>query len=107
MDDPAPESEAGETPEAAFDRLREHADWPEAKREGVLARVVEQFPPERIRQAVLDRLGDLEGGDGEAMLRLVEAYASPRLLEALADALLAQPDLESSKGLVCSRPIPP
>jgi hypothetical protein len=60
--------------------------------------MVERFPAERLREAVRGRLRLLGGEDGEAILRLVEAYATPELLEELADAIEDQPDLPAERA---------
>jgi len=86
--DPTPDS-----PEAILGALRAHREWGEEVREAQLARLVERFPVDRLREAARDRLGELGGLDGEAVLRLVEAFATPELLVELAGALEAQPDL--------------
>ena len=48
------------------------------------------FPAEQLRGALRPRLRDLGGADGECLLRLVEAQATPELLRELAEALLGQ-----------------
>ncbi len=94
MDDPSP----SDTPEGMLDALRDHREWDEAARDAALARLVERFPVERLRLAVRDRLGRLGGADGEAILRLVEAYATPELIDDLAQALHDQPGLPPERA---------
>jgi len=98
MDEHATAGTAPDSPEATLDALREHREWGEETQEGQLARLVERFPVDRLRAAVRDRLGDLGGADGEAVLRLVEAYATPDLLEELAGALERQPGLPPERA---------
>jgi hypothetical protein len=85
-----------DSPEGMLDALRD--DPSEDARETQLARIVERFPAERLREAVRGRLRMLGGEDGEAILRLVEAYATPELLEELAEALEDQPDLPPERS---------
>ncbi len=116
MDANSPGDEASESPEAILDALRDRREWGEEVRETQLARLVEQFPVEQLREAVRGRLRMLGGADGEAILRLVEAYSTPELLEELADALEVQRDLAPervwgrwtcSKSRACSPITPP
>ena len=93
MDANSPGDGPSESPEAILDALRDRREWGEEVRETQLARLVEQFPVEQLREAVRGRLRMLGGADGEAILRLVEAYSTPELLEELADALEDQRDL--------------
>ncbi len=93
MDANSPGDEPRESPEAILDALRDRREWGEEARETQLARLVEQFPVDQLREAVRGRLRMLGGADGEAILRLVEAYSTPELLEELADALEDQRDL--------------
>ncbi|WP_435016873.1 hypothetical protein TA3x_004454 [Tundrisphaera sp. TA3] len=97
---PSPDSlpAPAETPEAILDELRDARDLSDEEREARLARLVEQFPADRLRVAARSRLADLGGGDAEAVLRLVEAFATPALLEDLADALLGQPGLPPERS---------
>lgn len=68
------------------------------QRDAQLARIVERFPVDRLREAVRARLRRLGGAEGEAILRLVEAYRTPELLEELARALEDQPDLTPERA---------
>jgi hypothetical protein len=92
-DDPSALAPATETPEALLDALRDHPEWSESERDAQLDRLIARFPADHVRAAVRRRLDDLNGSDAEAILRLVEAHASPDLLRALAEGLLRQPDL--------------
>src|SRR4051794_32061365 len=103
MDETTPEGgtvPAIETPEALLDALRGHPEWPEERRADVLDRLVAGFPRERWAEAILVRLGDLGGGDGEAVLQLVEALDRPEMFEALAEALVGQPDLPPERAWI-------
>jgi hypothetical protein len=82
-----------DSPDALFDALRDHPEWSDQERDAALDALVARFAPERLIAALQPRLRNLGGGDGEALLRLVEANASPELLGALARALAAQPNL--------------
>lgn len=82
---------------AALDELLEalgaHPEWTERQRDEQLERLVARVPQDELRAALADRLDDLGGPGGEALLRLVEGLATPELLQALAEALVAQPEL--------------
>ncbi len=88
--------EPPDSPEGMLDALRD--DPSDDVRDAQLARIVERFPADRLREAVRGRLRMLGGEDGEAILRLVEAYATPELLEELAEALEDQPDLPPERA---------
>jgi hypothetical protein len=87
-----------DSPEAMLDALRDQPRIGESAGDAQLARIVERFPAERLVEAVRGRLRRLGGEDGEAILRLVEAYASRELLEELAEALEDQPDLPPERA---------
>ncbi len=93
MDESSPES-----PDAILDALRERGEWDDEARDRQVARLVERFPVEQIREAIRARLSRLDGGDGEAILRLAEAYATPDLMIELARALVDQPDLPPERA---------
>jgi hypothetical protein len=97
-DESASGAPALESPEARLDAFREHPEWDDRRREAELRRLVERHPPETLRAAVRGRLHDLGGGDGEPVLRLVEALATPELLAGLAEALLDQPGLAPERA---------
>jgi hypothetical protein len=82
-----------ETPGAMLDELRDHPEWDERRRDEQLDRLVRQFPPEALIEAAWARFRDLRGPDGEAVLHLVEAFGTPEVYEALAEALIDQPAL--------------
>src|SRR5262249_53192627 len=86
------------TPAALFDALRAHPEWNEEQRDAVLDRLVERFDVETLSAAVRERLGDLGGGDGEIMLRLVEANPHPELIAALTAAVTAQGGLAADRA---------
>ncbi len=86
------------TPEALLDALRAHPEWSERQRDSVLDQLIARFPAEPLRTALRPRLRDLSGADAEPVLRLIEAYATPDLLRALAEALVAQPDLAPERA---------
>jgi hypothetical protein len=87
-----------ETPEALLDALREHPEWTARRRDELLDRLIEGFAPDRLIAAVRGRLRDLRGADSEAVLRIAEAYATPALLDELAAALAAQPNLAPERA---------
>src|SRR4051812_23231091 len=89
-DSPAP---TRETPESLLDTFREHPEWTDRERDEQFELLIALFPRERLLSAVRSRLPDLQAGDGEALLRLVEAFATPDLLRELAEALGMQPEL--------------
>ncbi len=78
-----------------LDRLRDDAGWP-GERELILTRLVERFPAKRLVEQA--RLGRLDGGDAEAILRLVEAFGDERLFVELAEAIEDQPDLPAEQA---------
>jgi len=91
-------NDAGPTPDALFNELRAHPDWSDRQRDDALDRLVERFPADTLVRAVRGRLHDLSGADAETLLRLVEAHPRPDLLDALAAALDAQPDLAPERA---------
>lgn len=93
-----PPPTGAETPDTILDELRDHRDWTGEVKESRLARLVERFPADRLREAARARFADLGGADAEAVLRLAEAYATPDLLAELADALVAQTDLPPERA---------
>src|SRR6185312_13452734 len=80
------------------DALRAHPDWNERQRDDLMERLIARFSADRLVAAVRPRLRDLHGADGECLLRLVEANASPDLLQGLADAISSQPDLSPERA---------
>ena len=98
MDAFSPGDEPPDSPEGMLDALRDDLGAGEDARDAQLARIVERFPADRLREAVRGRLRMLGGEDGEAILRLVEAYATAELLEELAGALEDQPDLPPERA---------
>ncbi|MBV8228790.1 MAG: hypothetical protein JO329_02285 [Planctomycetaceae bacterium] len=87
-----------QTPEILLDSFRAHPEWTDRQRDEQLDRLIARFPKERLLAAVRPRLRDLQGGDAEALLRLVEAFASSDLLRVLAEALIAQPHLSAERS---------
>ena len=98
MDANSPGDEPSDSPERMLDALRDEPGSTEDARDAQLSRIVERFPADRLREAVRGRLRRLGGEDGEAILRLVEAYATPELLEELAEAIEDQPDLAPERA---------
>jgi len=98
MDAPAQDDGSAESPGSLLDALRDGRDWDEARQETQIARLVERFPVDALRDAIRARLGHLGGRDGEAILRLAEAYATPEILGELARALVDQPDLAPDRA---------
>jgi hypothetical protein len=82
----------------ALEAFRAYPDWDDARREDELGRLIAAHPPAELRAAVRSRLDDLGEKLGEPLLRLVEVLATPELLEALAVAVLAQPDLAPERA---------
>jgi hypothetical protein len=87
-----------DSPEAYLDRLRDEVSLSESERELLLNRIVEKYPAKRLVEAARSRLGRLDGGDAEAILRLVEAFGDERLFVELAEAVQAQPDLPAERA---------
>ena len=86
------------SPEAALALIREYRGDDEEFREDELVRMVGRFPVDRLVEAARSRLADLGAPDGEAVLRLVEAYATPALMDELARALIDQPGLPADRA---------
>ena len=93
----APQDRRIDTPSAILDAIRDHPGWPDARRDELFDLLVARFPPPILIAEVRRRLGDLRGADAGAVLRLVEALATPSLLEELAEALVGQPDLPADR----------
>lgn len=55
--------------------------------------LIGKHAPDQLAEAVLPRVGDLRGVRGELILGLIEGLAREDLWEALADAIIEQPDL--------------
>ena len=87
-----------QTPDALLDAIRDQPERPDAWRDRQFERLISRFPPEQLADTARRRLDSLGGADGAIILRLVEALASPELLESLAEALLAQPDLPAESA---------
>ena len=87
-----------EGPEAILDRIRDHREWDEPRRHREFDLLIARFDPDRLAEAVRARLARLHGHDGEAVLRLIDALATPDLLDELAEALIAQPDLPAERS---------
>ncbi|MDB5351209.1 MAG: hypothetical protein JWN86_2456 [Planctomycetota bacterium] len=85
------------SPADLLDETRNHPEWDEAKLAEQLDRLIGGFSQETLISAVRPRLRDLREGDGEILLQLVEALASPDLLDELAAALLDQMDLPTER----------
>jgi hypothetical protein len=88
-----PIEEDPRTADEMLDRLRTHAEWTDRERDEYLGRLVERFPAEEVVEAVGKRLGDLGGNDADALVRLVEANPTLRLIERLGQALVLQKEL--------------
>lgn len=86
-----------ETPEALLDAFRIHPEWTERQRDEQLDRLIERVPADRLIAAVRARMDDLRGTEGEVLLRIIEAYATPDLLRELGAALVAQPELSPER----------
>jgi hypothetical protein len=85
-------------PDAILDAIRAHPEWSDRRRDELLDRLVSGFPAEALSNVARRRLGDLSQADGEIVLRLIEASASPPLLDELARALRNQPDLAPDRA---------
>lgn len=97
---PPPEPPPDASPDAILDGLRRAGDGDAAAEavEAGLAHLAARFPADELRAVARRRVADLAGGDADAVLRLVEAYATPDLIEALADALVDQPELPPERA---------
>src|SRR4051794_32196326 len=98
MDEASTGNGSPDSPESILDALRDHGEWGEDVQEAQLALLVERFPVDQLREAVRSRLRALGGADGDAILRVVEAYATPGLLQELAAALEVQPALSPERA---------
>ena len=90
--DPSTSSD-DETPEALLEAFRAHPEWTERQRDEQLDRLIERVPADRLVAAARARMHDLSGTEGEVILRILEAHATPELLRELGAALVAQPQL--------------
>ena len=81
------------SPEDLLNEARDHPEWDEDRTGEQVERLIALHPPDQLTEAVGARLGALHEPDGEIVLRLVEALSQPEIFDALAEALLAQPDL--------------
>jgi hypothetical protein len=86
------------SPGSLLDALRDHAEWSQSQRAEQFDRLVAGFEPEDLLRAARNRLPDLRGHEGEAVLRLIEAFETPEVLEELAEAIAAQPDLPAERA---------
>jgi hypothetical protein len=93
-----PTSTSADAPEVLLDAFVAHPEWDQVRSDRELGRLVSQFPAEQIRAALRSRLHDLNSRAGEALLRLIEALATPELLTLLAEALRAQPGLAPERA---------
>lgn len=91
--EPEAMEERSSEPGALLDALRVRVDWDDARRSSVLDELIARFAPEVLIAAILPRLSSIGGPDGEVLIGLVEGLGETPLLDALADALLGQPDL--------------
>lgn len=96
--DAEPIESGAETPAAILDALRDHPDWDEGKRAEALEQLIAGFPANRLLNEARGRLDNLGGGDGEAVLRLIEAFGDRESLVDLAKALATQPDLPPERA---------
>jgi hypothetical protein len=84
--------------EALLDLLRDHPDWDESRRADVFDHLVAKYSTAQLHHAIQSRLADLGGGDGEAILRIVESCATPVLLRQLAEAVAPQETLAPERA---------
>src|SRR6266404_4350758 len=77
------DSPPDDTAEALLDAFRAHPEWTEQQRDEQVDRLVARVPADRLLAAILRR---------------VEAHATPDLLGELAEALAAQPDLSPERS---------
>src|SRR4051794_5506396 len=87
-----------ESPGALLDAFRAHPEWDDRRRESQLSRLIQRHPPEELRAELRWRLRDLSGADGSPVLRLLQALATPELLDGLARALIDQPHLSPERA---------
>ena len=85
-------------PDAILGVLRDHPEWDEDEREAMFDRLIRRFQPAALLEAALGRIGDLGGADAESVLRIIEAHGSTESFQALAEALLRQPDLPAERA---------
>ncbi|WP_406693687.1 hypothetical protein V5E97_21890 [Singulisphaera sp. Ch08] len=86
-----------ETPEALLEAFRTHPEWTERQRDEQLDRLIERVPADRLLAAARERMSDLSGTEGEVILRIIEAHATPALLRELGTALVSQPHLSPER----------
>ncbi len=92
------QASSGDTPETILGAIRGvPALRPEAE-EQYLNRLIERFPADRLRQAILPRLDHLGQADGGVILRILEAHLDAEMADVLALALVRQPDLPPDRA---------
>ena len=98
MDHASSGDAANETPESILGALRGVPALRGDVEEQQLNRLIERFPADRLRRAILPRLDDLSEADGGVILRILEAHLDPELADALALALTRQPNLPADRS---------
>jgi hypothetical protein len=78
---------------ALLDELETHPDWNDPRRDAQFDRLIASHDPDELLAAARQRLHDLNGARGEAILQILDAYATPPDLALLATALESQQDL--------------
>src|SRR5262245_51633247 len=91
------DNESIDSPRALLDALRDHPEWTDSQRAQIFDRLIAEHEPEALLDAIQGRLNNLCGHDGEAVLRVAEAFATPELLDSLAQALTNQPELPAER----------
>jgi hypothetical protein len=85
-----------ETPDSLLDAIRESDD--EVHRDQLFDRLIARFPPEELIEAIRGRLTHLNTGEGDAVLRLVEAVRDPELLDELMEVVRRDPGLPPDRA---------
>ncbi len=85
------------SPRGLLNSLREHPEWTDLQGDEVFERLILGFDPEAIVAVLPERFDRLGEADGSVVLRLVEAFASPELLDALLESLEREPDLSADR----------
>lgn len=85
-------------PGAWFEALRDHPEWSDSKRDEVFDQLLRRFTADQLIATARERLTALDDKDGEAVLRIIEAFGAPEDFEALARAIIGQPNLSAERA---------
>ena len=87
-----------ETPESILEAIRSGPAPRPEEEDQRLNHLIERFPTQRLRSAIRSRLDSLGEADGAVVLRILEAHLDPEMVDALALALIRQPELPPDRA---------